>query len=62
MIISINEGAEFEAIHKQLGFQFCSNCAFKRVPISSINSPLSLSCMSVRVYQLSHSWTNFREN
>jgi hypothetical protein len=53
MIIAINEGTEFEAIHKQLGFQFCSDRAFKRVRISGIKRLLSLSYLSVSMYQLS---------
>jgi len=61
MIIIIKEGIEFEATPKQLVFQFCSDSEFKRVRISSIKRLLSLSCVSVRMYQLNHSWTFFPE-
>jgi hypothetical protein len=56
----INEGTEFEAVPKQLVFQFSSDRASKRVRISRIKRLLSLSCLSVRTYQLSHIWTDFR--
>ena len=62
MIFIINEGTEFDAIHKHSRFHFCSDRAFKRVRIiSSIKRLLTLSCLSVRIYQLSHSWTDFLE-
>jgi len=61
MIIVIKEGTEFEAIPQQLVFQFCSYRAFKRVRISSIKRLLCMSCLSVRMYQLRHSWMDFRE-
>jgi hypothetical protein len=60
MIIVAKEGTEFEAIHKQLGFHFCSDRALTRDRICSIKRLLSL-CLFVRMYMLNHSWTDFRE-
>lgn len=50
MIILIIEGIEFAAIHKQLGFQFCSDRAFKRVRIGSTKRLLSLSCVCLSAW------------